>query len=137
MIKIIANPDDPQQLAVEQLVRTATWDWKVQIARGAIQLLQDGQEMMMDKYDKWRIEASRTQHPTSLAMKGVPTDISEEHIIAGVMAGLRPEIDPEARGKLANISYLQKRPSVSSQSHQSCSLGNRPHVVEWCLQRQS
>ena len=40
-------------------------------------------------------------------------------------------------GKLENISYLQKRPSVSSQIHQSCSLDNRSHVVEWRLQRQS
>ena len=29
LAKIIPNPDDPQQLAVEQLVRTATGDWKV------------------------------------------------------------------------------------------------------------
>ena len=42
LVKIIPNPNDPQQLAVEQLVRTATMDWKVQIAWGAIQLLQDG-----------------------------------------------------------------------------------------------
>ena len=52
LANIIPNPDDPQQLAVEQLVRTATGDWKVQIARGTIQLLHEGQEIIMERYGK-------------------------------------------------------------------------------------
>ena len=58
----------------------------------------------MERYGKWWIEASREQNSTSLAMEGVPTDITEEQIITGVMAGLRPEIASEARGRLASIS---------------------------------
>ena len=58
----------------------------------------------MERYGKWRIEASKTQQSTSLVMERVPLEITDEQITNGVMAGLRPEMVPEARGKLANIS---------------------------------
>ena len=101
---VIPNTENPQRMSVEQLVRTTTGDWKVQIARGAISLMRSSSEVAVGQFRKWNIESATHMQSASVVMMGVPLAITDEQLNQGVIEGLRPEPAPEAQVRLEQIA---------------------------------
>ena len=95
---VIPNTENPQRMSVEQLVRTTTRYWKVQIACGALFMMQTISEVAVGQFEKWKIESATHMHQNaSVVMMGVSLDVTDGQLKQGLVERLRPKAAPELK----------------------------------------
>ena len=84
-----------------------TGDWKVQIARGALSMMQSSSEVVVGQFGKWKIESATHMQSALVVMVGIPLDITDEQLKQGVIEGHCPEATPKAQARPEQISCKQ------------------------------